>query len=123
MEEQYFRIWLAVLAGIAVVVLGALAVSLALADPSGPEATARDYVRLAGYGLLAISAIGLWSWRNWGFWLLGLATLVTMGADIPDGLFAAFWRAFLHLTMILLTVEQYYARTMPDEDEEEAETE
>lgn len=116
MEENYYRIWLAILASVAVLVLGALAISSSLPDA---DFTARDIIRLVGYGLLAVAAIGLWSWQTWGFWTLGLATLLTFGADVPAGLFAAFWRSFLHLTMILFTVEQYYTRKEEEEEEEE----
>jgi hypothetical protein len=121
LEENYYRIWLAILATVALLVLGALAISLSLPNPERPAGvSAFDIGRLAGYGLLAVAAIGLWSWRSWGFWTLGLATLLTFGADVPNGIFSAFWRSFLHLTMILLTVEQHFARKIPD-DEEEAE--
>ena len=120
MEENYYRIWLAILASVAMLVLGGLAIAASL--PDGDQAasfSARDIIRLVGYGLLAVAAIGLWSWQTWGFWTLGLATLLTFGADVPAGLFAAFWRSFLHLTMILFTVEQYYTRKEEEEEEEE----
>jgi hypothetical protein len=120
LEENFYRIWLAVLASVAIVVIGALAISSSLPDPQQPAGfSARDIVRMVGYGLLAVAAIGLWSWKSWGFWTLGLATLLTFGSDVPSGLFAAFWRSFLHLTMILFTVEQYYTRKEEEEAAEE----
>lgn len=119
MEENYYRIWLAILATVAILVLGGLAIASSLPNPQQPAGfSARDIIRLVGYGLLAVAAIGLWSWHTWGFWMLGLATLLTFGSDVPSGLFAAFWRSFLHLTMILLTIEQYYTRKAEDEEEE-----
>jgi hypothetical protein len=120
LEENFYRIWLAVLASVAIVVIGALAISSSLPDPQQPAGfSARDIVRMVGYGLLAVAAIGLWSWKSWGFWTLGLATLLTFGSDVPSGLFAAFWRSFLLLTMILFTVEQYYTRKEEEEAAEE----
>jgi hypothetical protein len=118
MEEGFYRILLTILAGVAVLVAGAITLSLVLADPAGAAVSARDIARLVGYGLVPVAAIGLWSWRRWGFWMLGLATLTTFVADFPEGVFAAFWRAFLHLTMILLTVEQHYARKIPEDDDD-----
>jgi hypothetical protein len=119
LEENYYRIWLAILASVAVLVLGALAITGSLPGPEQPAGfSVRDIVRLVGYGLLAVAAIGLWSWQTWGFWTLGLATLLTFGSDVPSGLFAAFWRSFLHLTMILFTVEQYFTRKAEDEVED-----
>jgi hypothetical protein len=117
LEENYYRIWLAILASVAMLVIAALAIASSLPDPDQPASfSARDIVRLVGYGLLAVAAIGLWTWQSWGFWSLGLATLLTFGADLPSGLFAAFWRSFLHVTMILFTIEQYYTRKEEDEE-------
>jgi hypothetical protein len=51
---------------------------------------------------------------------LGLATVTTLAADLPEGLFAGFWRSFPHLTTIVMTVEQYLTRKEEQEAEEQA---
>jgi hypothetical protein len=113
MDERLYRIFLASLAGLAVVMFVVGVVSLAIAPAD--SLPAREIVKLIGIGLLPVAAGGLWWWQRWGFWALGLATLVVLGAGIPDGLFAALWRSILHFTMILCTVEQYVSRYRPDD--------
>jgi hypothetical protein len=115
MEERHYRILLAIIGGIAAVAMIVRIVGLASADP-GTVAATRDIGRIAGLALLLVAIIGLWSWRTWGFWLLGLGFVVAFAAATPEGIFAAFWRSFLHLTTILLTVEQYLTRKQEAEE-------
>jgi hypothetical protein len=117
MEERHYRLLLAVVTGLAILNLGAMTAGLFREDAAGGGFSIRFAFRLLGYGLLVIAAAGLWNWNSWAFWLLGLATLTTIGANLADGLQTAFWRIVPHLTMILLTAEQYYTR----KEEEEAE--
>ena len=95
MEERHYRILLAIIGGIAAVVLVVRIGELAIADADGAKLGWTTGGRIVGLALLPVAIAGLWSWRTWGFWLLGLATLVALVAAIPDGLFAAFWRTFL----------------------------
>src|SRR5687768_3883672 len=106
MEERTYRILLVVLTGL--VILNLATIGFGLFRETGEEDT-YDYqpiARLIGYGLLPVAMIGLWSWKPWAFWVLGLATVTTLAADLPEGLFAGFWRSFPHLTTIVMTVEQ-----------------
>jgi hypothetical protein len=109
-EERTYRILLVILVGL--VLLNLATIGFGLFREAGGENPAGVFValRFIGYGLLPVAAAGLWFWRTWGFWLLGLSTLLTLAADLPEGLFAAFWRSFPHLTTIALTVEQYLTR-------------
>jgi hypothetical protein len=116
MEERHYRMLLAILGGIAAMVLVVRIGELTAADAEGAKLGWTSGGRIVGLVLLLVAIAGLWSWRNWGFWLLGLATLVALAAAIPDGLFAAFWRSFLHLTTILLTTEQYFTRKQEAEE-------
>ncbi len=116
MEERHYRILLAIIGGIAAVVLVVRIGELALADTDGAKLGWSTGGRIVGLLLLPLAICALWSWRTWGFWLLGLAALVAFAAAIPDGLFAAFWRTFLHLTTILLTTEQYFTRKQEAEE-------
>jgi hypothetical protein len=116
MEQRHYRILLAIIAGIAAVVLVVRIGELAIADVDGAKLGWSTGGRIIGWLLLLVAIAGLWSWRTWGFWLLGLATLVALVAAIPDGPFAAFWRTFLHLTTILLTTEQYFTRKQEAEE-------
>jgi hypothetical protein len=120
MEERTYRILLVVLTGL--VILNLATIGFGLFRETGEEDT-YDYqpiARLIGYGLLPVAMIGLWSWKPWAFWVLGLATVTTLAADLPEGLFAGFWRSFPHLTTIVMTVEQYLTRKEEKEAEEQA---
>ena len=120
MEERQFRIVLTVLALVAVAVLAVGIVSVSTDSLSAERTSVRDILKIIGMGLLPIAAIGLWSWRPWGFGALGLATAVALLSALPDGLHIAIWNSFPHLTTILLVVEHHYAR---NEAEDEAEAE
>ena len=109
MEERQFRIVLTVLALTAVAVLAVGIVSVSTDNMTG-RILVRDIFQLVGMGLLPVAAIGLWSWRPWGFWTLGLATAVALLGALPDGLSAAVWCSFPHLATILLVAEHHYAR-------------
>jgi len=110
MEERQFRIILALLALTAVAVFTIGIVSVVTDNTAGERVSAHHIVQLVAMSLLPIAAIGLWWWRRWAFWMLGLATALALVAALPDGIFAAVWCSFLHLTTILLVAEQYYAR-------------
>ena len=120
MEERTYRILLLVLTGL--VILNLVTIGLGWFREAGDEDTYayQPIARLIGYGLLPVAVAGLWNWRPWAFWVLGLATLVTLAADLPEGMFAAFWRSFPHLTVIVMTVEQHLTRKEEKEAEEQA---
>ncbi len=120
MEERQFQVILVCLALLAVLVLVVGIVSLSADNSAGQRMSAREIVQLVGVGLLPVAAIGLFGWRRWGFLVLGLATTVALVAALPDGLFAAVWFSFLHLTTILLIAEQYYTRKEKEAEEQSA---
>ena len=110
MEERTYRILLLILTGL--VILNLVTIGLGWFREAGDEDAYayQPIARLIGYGLLPVAVAGLWNFRAWAFWVLGLAAVVTLAADVPEGMFAAFWRSFPHLTVIVMTVEQYLTR-------------
>ena len=110
MEVRQFRMVLAILSLVAVAVLAVAVFSVVAAENPIEQVRARSIVYCIGFGLLPVAAIGLWEWRRWGFWMLGLATVMASLSALPDGLFAAVWCSFLHVTTILLVTEQHFAR-------------
>lgn len=118
MEDRQYQIILSVLALAGVLVVAVGIASIATSDWTESGNLAAQAVQLVGYCLLPVAAIGLWWWRQWGFWTLGVATAVTVAATLPEGLTSAIWRSFLHLTTILLIAEHYFARKEGEPEQE-----
>lgn len=118
MEERQFRVILSLLALVAVLVVVTRILSLVMSEATGGGNLAGTAVQIVGFCLLPVAAMGLWSWRPWGFWTLGLATAVVLAAAVTEGLLAAIWLSMLHLTTILLVAEHYFARKEAEVEEE-----
>jgi hypothetical protein len=116
MEARQFRIILAILSLVSVAVLAVGIFSSVASDNPDERIGARNIAYYISFGLLPVAAIGLWNWWRWGFWMLGLAAAMALVSALPDGLFAAVWCSFLHVTVILLVAEQYFARKETEEE-------
>lgn len=121
MDERIYRILLVALAALQLVILGTVTAPLLGATGESAPSLVRIAIRAIGYLLVPVAIAGLWNWERWGRVTLGIATAIAVAVDLPDGLFAAFWRLFPLLIIIGLTVEQYLSRAEAEEEAKAAE--
>jgi hypothetical protein len=117
MDERIYRILLVAMTALQLVILGTVTLPLFSGAGDSEPSLVRIAIRAVGYLLVPVAIVGLWNWERWGQVVLGIATAIAVAADLPDGLFATFWRLFPLVIIIGLTVEQHLGKA---EEEEEA---
>ena len=121
MDERIYRILLVAMAALQLAVLGTVTVPLLDGTSESEPSLVRIAIRVIGYLLVPVAITGLWNWQRWGKVMLGVATAIAVVADLPDGLFATFWRLFPLVIIIGLTVEQHLSRAEAEEEAKAAE--
>jgi hypothetical protein len=121
MDERIYRILLVVMAALQLVILGTVTVPLLMGTSESEPSLVRIAIRVIGYLLVPVAILGLWNWQRWGQVMLGIALAIAVVADLPDGLFATFWRLLPLVIIIGLTVEQYLGRVEAEEEAKAAE--
>jgi hypothetical protein len=121
MDERIYRILLVVMAALQLVILGTVTVPLLRETSESEPSLVRIAIRVIGYLLVPVAILGLWNWQRWGQVMLGVAMAIAALADLPDGLFATFWRLLPLVIIIGLTVEQYLGRAEAEEEAKAAE--
>jgi hypothetical protein len=121
MDERIYRILLVVMAALQLVILGTVTMPLLIGTSESEPSLVRIAIRVIGYLLVPVAILGLWNWQRWGQVMLGVAMAIAALADLPDGLFATFWRLLPLVIIIGLTVEQYLGRAEAEEEAKAAE--
>lgn len=121
MDERIYRILLVVMTALQLVILGTVSVPLLMGTSESEPSLVRIAIRVIGYLLVPVAIMGLWNWQRWGQVMLGIALAIAVVADLPDGLFATFWRLLPLVIIIGLTVEQYLGRIEAEEEAKAAE--
>ncbi|MCU0880501.1 MAG: hypothetical protein MUF06_22245 [Pirellulaceae bacterium] len=121
MDERIYRILLVAMAVLQLAILGTVTVPLLNGPAENEPSLVRIAIRVVGYLLVPVAIMGLWNWQRWGQVMLGIALAIASVADLPDGVFAMFWRLLPLLIIIGLTVEQHLSRAEAEEEAQAAE--
>jgi hypothetical protein len=120
-DERVYRILLVCLTAVQLLILVTVTAPLLSGVTESEPSLVRIAIRTVGYLLVPVAVFGLWNWERWGRVTLGIATAIAVLADLPDGLFATFWRLLPLWIIIGLTVEQHLSRAEAEEEAKAAE--